>query len=237
MNFKRLLYLPAAAVFNRLLSLLHNGDPYNFTREDIRWLQFSFSQFGEDFSLKAVIRELGLTRGFYVDAGAFHPQYFSNTLLLYRDGWRGVNIDVSPEKIALFNEHRPEDRNIQAWLSDREEEVQVVCSNTNLDRIVKAGDVLPESDRSKVRRDRTQTLTQVLEQHGIAPRPIDYLNIDCEGYDLAVLKGLDLSRYPVRMLTIEAWGEANEREIMAYAQAHGFEFSEKLKLTLFFVRK
>lgn len=236
MNWKRLLHLPLASLFNRLLSLLHKGEPFHFSREDIRWMNFSFSQFGEDLALQIYARSLHLQHGFYVDAGAYHPHSFSNTLLLHTQGWSGVNIDISPEKIVLFQEHRPHDLNVQAWLSDKEEEVQYLSRNTPIDRILTPGETVDDADRPYLKPARTATLTQVLELHGVAPRPIDYLNIDCEGHDLAVLQGLDLARYPVRILTIEALDAATESQIIAYAQTHGFEFKQKLFLTLFFVR-
>ena len=33
--------------------------------------------------------------GFYVDVGCHHPTRINNTYLLYKHGWRGVNIDMS----------------------------------------------------------------------------------------------------------------------------------------------
>jgi hypothetical protein len=38
---------------------------------------------------------------------------------LYKAGWRGVNIDLQPERIARFNRLRPGDDNICAAIYDR----------------------------------------------------------------------------------------------------------------------
>jgi len=43
----------------------------------------SFSQFGEDFAL---IHHFGDHIGFYVDVGALHPYYASDTAAMYRRG-------------------------------------------------------------------------------------------------------------------------------------------------------
>lgn len=45
---------------------------------------------------------------FYVDVGAYDPIFASNTLNLYAEGWRGVNIDASPERINRFFLMRPD---------------------------------------------------------------------------------------------------------------------------------
>ena len=41
--------------------------------------------------------------GYYVDVGCYHPIHLSNTFLLHKKGWNGVNIDISEYTIDLFN--------------------------------------------------------------------------------------------------------------------------------------
>jgi hypothetical protein len=91
--------------------------------------------------------------------------------------------------------------------------------------------------RAGLRQATTRTLTSILEQAGITSRTIDYLNIDCEGSDLRVLQGLDFSRYPVRILTIEALDETSERDITECLIRVGMIFVEKIKWTLVFRSK
>ena len=63
--------------------------------------------------------------GTYVDIGCYHPIKYSNTALLHKKGWRGVNIDLNKTSIALFNVCRKNDLNIIACLSDKIEEVEI----------------------------------------------------------------------------------------------------------------
>ena len=49
--------------------------------------------------------------GFYVDIGCHHPKRFSNTYLLYKKGWNGINIDANKLTISLFNIFRARDKN------------------------------------------------------------------------------------------------------------------------------
>src|SRR5690349_18388101 len=99
--------------------LLHNRNTLWFSREELRHVHLSFSQFGEDIGLAKWFDELfRIQRGIYVDVGAYHPIHFSNTLLLHKKGWRGVNIDMNADKIALFNKFRPDDVNVHAAVSN-----------------------------------------------------------------------------------------------------------------------
>ena len=56
-----------------------------------------------------------------MDIGCFHPIRYNNTYLLYKSGWRGINIDLNPLTIELFDFLRTEDININAAISDTEE--------------------------------------------------------------------------------------------------------------------
>ena len=87
----------------------------------IRNLKFFFksshSQFGED---KKIIKLFDKNeKGVYLDIGCFHPIRQNNTYLMHKLGWKGVNIDLNPLSIELFNIARPNDVNICAALSNK----------------------------------------------------------------------------------------------------------------------
>ncbi|HEX4925757.1 MAG TPA: hypothetical protein VFV50_16810, partial [Bdellovibrionales bacterium] len=74
----------------------------------------SHAQFGEDMVLRSYLGDK--PRGFYVDLGAHHPYYLSNTYHFYRKGWRGLNVDAAPGSMRPFQELRPRDLNVEACL-------------------------------------------------------------------------------------------------------------------------
>src|SRR5438045_8009791 len=79
------------------------------SREEWKHVNLSFSQFGEDL---AVLRHFEDRVGYFVDVGAHHPIRLSNTYLLYRCGWSGINVDANPDGIELFRKKRPRDLTI-----------------------------------------------------------------------------------------------------------------------------
>ena len=58
-------------------------------------------------------------RGFYLDVGCQHPVSNNNTYLLYKRGWNGMNIDLDPKNIRLFNTFRKRDTSIKIAISSK----------------------------------------------------------------------------------------------------------------------
>jgi FkbM family methyltransferase len=233
-----------ASVTNTLVTALRNHIDLNLTREEFRYSRISFSQFGEDLAILRWLDEcFDDVSHTYVDAGCFHPIFHSNTLLLYKKGWRGINVDMLFSKIETFDRLRPGDKNVVAALSDRPREM-IRCGygyNTwgLTDRLAELG----EADRRSVIGERlstedtvrTATLDQIIVESGLQIERIGYLNIDCEGHDLAVLKGLHLARYQPAIITIEALSREAKESIEEYLTPFGYSLKEVLYRTLLFV--
>ena len=50
----------------------------------------------------------------------------------------------------------------------------------------------------------------------------DFLNIDCEGNDLKILKTIDLKKYTPKIIIIEVSNE-NKKKIYSYLNLHGYK--------------
>lgn len=78
MRFRRFLKGFASALANRLAArLAHEWQA--LSRDEWRHVQVHFSQYGEDLIANDLLQSI--TRGVYVDVGAFDPIHFPNTLL------------------------------------------------------------------------------------------------------------------------------------------------------------
>ena len=82
-----------------------------------------YSQWGEDQFINEFFKEK--RNGIYLDIGCFHPVMYSNTCLLHRKGWRGINIDINPTSIDLFNIVRPKDTNLCTTINETKETFKV----------------------------------------------------------------------------------------------------------------
>lgn len=83
---------------------------------------------------------------------------------------------------------------------------------------------------------RTTTLNNIIAELESPIDRIGYLNIDCEGHDLEVLKGLDLERYRPAVITIEALEPGAANAIIKHLVASKYLHKETLRYTLLFVR-
>jgi FkbM family methyltransferase len=196
-------------------------------------------------SFAAILRiaeRFGLTTGIYVDAGAYHPIFGSNTLLLHKQGWRGINIDLAPERIAEFKNYRPNDHNVVACLSDGVTEAEIAHYEIpSSDRVVFSGnsEKLSIVGGKPVRFSTatTTTLTEIIEKSPFHFEQVEYLDIDCEGSDLAILRGVDFDRCRPRILSVEAFDSSERDTMIGLLARHGYHLEVLLPPTALFVRE
>ena len=161
-----------------------------------------YSQFGEDRILDEIIPK-DFYNGFYVDVGCFHPKKYSNTYMLFKRGWSGINIDMEEGKIDTFNIARPKDYNFLGAISDKVEKVKIYrnqkfgVSSTIDPGILKKDDIIDENFIT------TTTLDNVINNSPLKNKEIDLLNIDTEGNDFKVLKSLNFNIYNPKVIIIE----------------------------------
>jgi len=198
-----------------------------------------YSQFGEDIVLKAFLPK-DKKNGFYVDVGCYHPKKYSNTYLLHKKGWRGINVDLDALKVAGFNMVRPKDCNITAAVSDREEIVKVFSFGT-YSLVTTLDEATATKDTSQVqgiREIQTRTLTNVIDDTPFAGQQIDLLSIDAEGHDLNVLKSLDLEKYKPWMIIIEThlayFDQVESSELYLYLKQKGYHLINWVGFSLIF---
>jgi FkbM family methyltransferase len=223
-----------------LLYLLRNRRQGWLTREEIRLARFSFSQFGEDLVIEELLNQLGISHGFYVDVGAFDPVIGSNTLLLFKRGWSGINIDVDEQKIERFRRARPRDWNLTCGISKDGGRKQFArYASASMTRLITEADshsVLgdPPLETFEVN---TKPLQAVLEESPFRGRQIDFLNVDCEGSDMEVLEGLDFSAYQPRIIAVEAVDHAAIAKTREFMSQQGYEMTHRLGFTRIFLRR
>jgi hypothetical protein len=87
---------------------------------------------------------------------------------------------------------------------------------------------------SKATPIKVRTLTEIIEQSAFRGQHFHYLNVDCEGRDLSVLKGLDFSRYSPDLITVEAHTKTEQAELTAFLECCGYELTDIVRITLFF---
>ena len=143
--------------------------------------------------------------GFYLDVGCGHPIKNNNTYLLNKKGWSGINIDLDEENIDLFNSYRKKDVNLTTAVSDKEGETDLYFyhKKSALNTISKENADFQKAKVSAIKRIKTQTINKIIENTPFKDRKIDFLSIDVEGSELAILKNFDFTKYSPKVIVVE----------------------------------
>lgn len=165
-----------------------------------------YSQEGEDTILTRLWDRK--KSGFFVDVGAHHARRFSNTYALYRQGWRGINIDATPGSMDSFSKLRPDDINLEIAISDKKEPLifhifREAALNT-FDKKLATSYIENDWELQEKLELVPRSLADVLSEYLEPGQKIDLISIDVEGEDLGVLQSNDWNLYCPDVIIIEA---------------------------------
>ena len=208
---------------------------------------FNSSQFGEDKKIIKLFKEK--KNGTYLDLGCFHPIRQNNTYLFHKLGWKGINIDLNPISIELFNIIRPKDINICTAVSGKKGLKNLFFDHelSSLNTISKNHTLfLKEAFGKKNLKKKiikTNTLNNILKENKI--KKIDFMNIDIEGNELEVLKTLNFKDLYIKVICIEIVNydfyskniKTNKKEIVTILKKHNYDLKFKTFVNYIFIKK
>ena len=202
----------------------------------------SYSQEGEDMILNRIFADKPL--GFYVDVGAHHPRRFSNTYFFYKRGWRGINIEPNSDAFRLFQSDRPRDTNLQLGVSNSKGQITYYqfdepALNTFDIEVVNSRLANTEYKLKSISEVDVERLDQVLLNYLPSETQIDFLSIDVEGFDFAVLKSNDWGRFRPKCVLVEALdsslADVIGGEVFEFMTSQEYVLFAKTYNTLFFL--
>ena len=181
-----------------------------------------FSSCGEDALLLRLFmnsyRKSTIRDGFYIDVGAHHPSYASNTHVLYKLGWTGINIEANPYALSSFKRERPKDINLNYAVTKEKEEISFYLfgqegsewygSSSTTDAEFKESIEKEQNLVSKEIMVQGRRLDDILSMH-LHGQHIDFMNIDVENKELDVLESNDWSKYRPLVLAVEILPKPN----------------------------
>jgi len=189
------------------------------------------SQYGEDVFLRRFFAFS--PPGTWLDVGSFHPRVASNTALLRRLGWTGINVDADPVKVRLFRWFRRSEVNICA---------AVTGDGTGRAVLERKGSY-GSMDRLSLTEDpggmQTRTVADILAE--AAPERVDFVSIDVEGLEAELIASYPFERYPAELFCIEVLdttleGVCNSEVTKTFAE-HGYDIVGWFPPSVFFGRR
>ena len=206
----------------------------------------SYSQSGEDLIVRFVFDVLQVAKPTYLDVGAHHPFYLSNTALFYSQGCRGINIEPDPMLFKAFIKHRPKDINLNVGIGTEAGSADFyIISSPTLNTFSKeeAEGYKNEGDYTITQtiKTRIDCIKNIIDANykGVFPQ---YLNLDAEGVDEMIVRSIDYTNnYPLVMcietisFSTSGNGVKNTR-LIDFVTANGYMVYADTYINTIFVR-
>ena len=171
-------------------------------------------------------------KGVFIDLGCNHPIKFNNTYLLYKRGWRGINIDLDKESIDEFNKIRDKDYNVQSLISTNigeEKEIYYYHSRSAINTLSR--ELLEyrktKKDSIKILKETTNTLENIIEKSPFKNQKINLLSIDIENHEYEALKNFNFSKFRIDVIVIEIH-DLRQKKLEIYNQSLDFVVNSKI---------
>mgnify|MGYP001356209004 CR=1 FL=1 len=171
-------------------------------------------------------------KGVFIDLGCNHPIKFNNTYLLYKRGWRGINIDLDKESIDEFNKIRDKDYNVQSLISTNigeEKEIYYYHSRSAINTLSK--ELLEhrntKKDSIKILKETTNTLENIIEKSPFKNQKINLLSIDIENHEYEALKNFNFAKFRIDVIVIEIH-DLRQKKLEIYNQSLDFVVNSKI---------
>lgn len=197
-----------AWIMYRLIDRIRSRAGVNYIKSD--------SQCGKDLIVRYVFDFLKIPSPTYLDIGAHHPQFLSNTFLFYQQGARGINVESDPILFQAFPKQRNRDTNLNVGISNHEGELpfyvmSVPTLNTFSETDAQAAAAQGKVKIEKIFPVKVRPINVVLQEH-LRNAPLDFLSIDVEGLDFTILSDLDFGRWRPKVICAETitYSETNQ---------------------------
>jgi FkbM family methyltransferase len=163
----------------------------------------TYAQNREDLYLYALLNSVD--KGFYVDVGANHETLHSVTKLFYGLGWSGINIEPNSKLIKEFSNKRKRDINLQIGVSNKKSKMSF-REYPDFDGLSTLSEEIKQLNIQKninfIDYDiPVDTLSSLFAKNNV--KEIDFIKVDVEGHELAVLEGNNWKKYRSTVVLFE----------------------------------
>ncbi|HEY4151240.1 MAG TPA: FkbM family methyltransferase [Chitinophagaceae bacterium] len=213
-----------------------------------------YAQAGEDVILDRFFYKSGIQHPSYLDIGANHPAYISNTYFFYLRGSKGVCIEPNPRLAQYIRKQRPRDTVLNVGVGiDEQTEADFYLFPDHADGLSTFSKNEAEHwqevgmkgmgkiSYEKIIKVPLQTINSVIGNHFTAAP--DLLSIDVEGLDLQILQTLDFNRYRPVAICVETLSydeqqrEHKRSDIIEFLLARDYEIYADTHINTIFYRK
>ena len=216
--------------------------------------QIVYSQSGEDLILSRLFYQLNISHPTYLDIGANHPSYISNTYYFYLRGSRGVCVEPNPYLYKKIKKVRPKDISINAGVGISEEkqtdfylfplkahglstfskEEAEYWANVGMKNIGKI-------QYEKIIQVPLITINHLFQKYFM--QIPDLISLDVEGLDLPILESINYELYSPKVICVETLlydnkqNESKNLKIIEFLTGKGYELYADTHVNTIFLKQ
>ena len=224
------------------LILKPSSEEYNLSDPKL-WIK---GQHGQPFEVEKIFK--GKKNGFYIEAGAFDGEAFSNTLLFeLKHNWTGLLVEPNPDNFKQLLEKKRKAYSLESCFSTEKK-----VSNVDFDAAGAYGGIInginkpaetPNTHKEgqarvlgkkarfpyKRRTMKLQCLPLTSIIMAMGNPIIDYLSLDIEGAELSVLKTIDFDKIKINVISFEYTKIGNifnetQKHMEYFMKQNGYKF-------------
>lgn len=220
---------------------------WEYIYPDRKFRKKSYSQCGEDLIVDFILSNMKITNPYYLDIGAHHPQYLSNTYLFYKKGGSGICIEPDPILFAEILTKRKKDLCINAGVG--------VEGTSSADFYIMSTKTLNTFSRKEAERYQSYgrqliekiiklpliSLNEILSN--IKKNNLNFVSLDVEGLDYEIIKTFNFNLQRPEVFCIETItytednSEQKEYQIIEYLLEHDYMVYADTYINTIFVDK
>ena len=191
-----------------ILNSIYNYFPQNVDFIMARLVDFEddicyYSAHLKDVMLFSMAKEMLDNDFSYLDIGVCHPVVRNNTYLFYERGFtNGVLIEPNTEMYELSKIYRPLNKTVNVGVTGGSNStLKYYYDDTRPGLNTFCQSLAEKRGITKLKDISVININQIIEEK-FDSYP-DILDIDTEGMDLEILKGIDFEKYPIRIICAE----------------------------------
>lgn len=172
-----------------------------------KYVKKSYSQSGEDMIIDFIFTAMRIFKPSYVDIGAHHPFYLSNTAYFYQKGCRGICIEPDPILFKEIKKYRKKDVCLNVGIGFKDENAadfyQMSSPTLNTFSKAQASDYELNCNVSidKVIKIKLQNINSILNE--LCEVTPNFVNVDVEGLDYEIISSFDFVKFRPEVFCIE----------------------------------
>lgn len=197
--------------------------------------KISYAQCGEDLIIQFAFEWLNISNPTYLDIGAHHPTWLSNTYLFYSNGSSGVCVEPDPDCYAVIKGKRNRDTCLNVGIG--------TSGQKYADLFIMTSRTLNTFSREEAERCQNtmsfgrQAIERVVQipmcsvneiMHEYFPDGVNLISLDVEGMDFEILRTFDFNKFQPEVFCVETLrfqddGAPRKNDILlAYMKSNGY---------------